>query len=200
MSETKAKRGEYRSSRRSRALIRNALLQLMRDKDYDQITITEVARKADINRGTFYAHYKNLGEVLESLQNDIAGQLAQIFQSLDFPRKGLAGIEQALEDCVAFIKKDPEYIRALLSMEKGGSVQNQWKEAIIAYFDSAVVASGRISRMTPGYKCAVRFVVDGTIDCILDSLTGKSGLRLEDLPKELSRIMKAVLAPYADIL
>ena len=36
-------KAEYRSSIRSKNLIRGALLSLMRDKDFDQITISEVA-------------------------------------------------------------------------------------------------------------------------------------------------------------
>ena len=46
-------RAEYRSSKRSKALIRNALISLMREKPFEEITVTAIVERADINRGTF---------------------------------------------------------------------------------------------------------------------------------------------------
>ena len=48
------KKAEYRNSIRSKTLIRNALLSLMQEKEFEKITVTDIVSKADINRGTFY--------------------------------------------------------------------------------------------------------------------------------------------------
>ena len=58
-------------------LIRNALLSLMAEKPFDKITITDIVNRADINRGTFYAHYKNTTEVLEKIQSDAVGEIGR---------------------------------------------------------------------------------------------------------------------------
>ena len=51
--EPKRLKAEYRSSIRSKTMIKEALLELMIEKPFDKIAITDIVKKADINRGTF---------------------------------------------------------------------------------------------------------------------------------------------------
>ena len=67
--EKTTKKAEYRSSIRSRMLIQSALLDLMAEKDISKITVIDVVNRANINRGTFYAHYSDLNDVLEQISN-----------------------------------------------------------------------------------------------------------------------------------
>ena len=49
--------GEQKQDRRvvkTKRAIRNALVQLLSEKELDQITVKELADRADINRKTFY--------------------------------------------------------------------------------------------------------------------------------------------------
>ena len=46
-------------------LMNQALLDLLEKKDIEFITITEITKKAGINRSTFYLHYENIYELLE---------------------------------------------------------------------------------------------------------------------------------------
>ena len=57
-------KAEYRSAVRSRLLIRDALADLLTTKPLDKITITDVVKHAGINRGTFYAHYSDIPDVI----------------------------------------------------------------------------------------------------------------------------------------
>ena len=46
-------------------LMNQALLALLEKKDIEFITITEITKKAGVNRSTFYLHYDNVYELLE---------------------------------------------------------------------------------------------------------------------------------------
>lgn len=188
-------KAEYRSSIRSKNLIRGALLSLMRDKDFDQITISEVAQKAGVNRGTFYAHFKNLGEVLESVQSEVAGELGSIFKGLDLPR-ALIDLERILSACVNFVKKDPEYYKAVLSIDNGRNIVDLWRKNVVGYLESTHFLSGSNMHSMISYRCAVNFVVNGIVEAFIDSIMGRSGIELEVLPRELSRIVRNVMDPY----
>lgn len=52
-----------------------ALIELMKSKNFDKITINEIAQKADINRGTFYSHFEDKNELLEAC---ITNQLSRL--------------------------------------------------------------------------------------------------------------------------
>ena len=51
--------------RRTRQLLRDALTRLLERKDFDSLSIQEIAEAATLNRGTFYAHYADKFALLE---------------------------------------------------------------------------------------------------------------------------------------
>jgi len=53
-----------RRVQRTRELLRNALMQLIREKGYDAITIQDITDKANLGRTTFYLHYETKDELL----------------------------------------------------------------------------------------------------------------------------------------
>ncbi|MEU7380977.1 MULTISPECIES: TetR/AcrR family transcriptional regulator [unclassified Streptomyces] len=51
-------------ARRTRALLRTAVLDLSMDKDLDSITMSDIAQRAEVNRATVYLHYKDREDLL----------------------------------------------------------------------------------------------------------------------------------------
>lgn len=69
-----------RRSQKTIAAIQNTVLRLMCTRRMNEIKIVDLCMAADINRTTFYLHYRNISEVLKSLLDDMA---ARIFDSED---------------------------------------------------------------------------------------------------------------------
>ena len=67
-----------RRVRKTKRQLRIALMELMTQKHVNEISVRELADHADINRGTFYIHYKDVGDLLQQLEDEIADQLLQI--------------------------------------------------------------------------------------------------------------------------
>jgi AcrR family transcriptional regulator len=58
-------------SRRTRELLQQALATLMKEKDFDKISVNDITAAATVNRATFYAHYPDKFALLECF---VAGQ------------------------------------------------------------------------------------------------------------------------------
>lgn len=56
-----------RRVRRTRKLIKQAFLSLLEQKEYEQITVTDIIEKADYNRATFYRHYRDKQELVDEI-------------------------------------------------------------------------------------------------------------------------------------
>ena len=71
-----------RRSQRTRHLLSAALVELIREKDYSSITVSDIIDRANVGRSTFYAHYSDkddlfVGEmdrVIEVLSHRVPGQ------------------------------------------------------------------------------------------------------------------------------
>ena len=55
-----------RRIRRTRTAVFNAVLDLMVEKDTSKITVLELCKRADINKSTFYLHYKSMEDCLQN--------------------------------------------------------------------------------------------------------------------------------------
>ena len=58
--------------RKTKEAIRSTFKAMICEMDYEQITIKELTQRAQINRKTFYLHYRSLDDLLQELQNEIA--------------------------------------------------------------------------------------------------------------------------------
>lgn len=53
----------------------NALVELMKEKSFEEIKVSDICTKALINRSTFYSHYKDKYELLSCWINDLKDNL-----------------------------------------------------------------------------------------------------------------------------
>ena len=64
-----------RRVRRTRAQLRQGLAQLMGEKSVNEVTVTELVDLVDINRSTFYLHYRDIPHMLECVEQELYEQM-----------------------------------------------------------------------------------------------------------------------------
>ena len=52
-----------------------ALLQILATKSLDEVTVTEICRQADLNRGTFYLHFASPLALFEQIETDLLNEI-----------------------------------------------------------------------------------------------------------------------------
>lgn len=85
---TKREKTDRRIIRTKRAIY-SAISELMSEKRLDQITVTDIARKADINRKTFYTYYSSPDDVIDEAIHDSLKAFAADIEHFDFQKSEL---------------------------------------------------------------------------------------------------------------
>lgn len=67
-----------RRKRKSLEAMQHALLTLVREKDFELITVADIAEKADLNRGTFYLHYESKYSMVDELEKEFVAKLQYV--------------------------------------------------------------------------------------------------------------------------
>lgn len=67
-----------RRVRKTRTLLRKCLTELLKKKKIQDITVREISDLADINRGTFYLHYKDVFDLMEQVETELLDELNEL--------------------------------------------------------------------------------------------------------------------------
>jgi AcrR family transcriptional regulator len=108
------KETQDRRIRKTKRQLRDAMILLMEKKSIAEITVREVTELADLNRGTFYLHYKDVYDMVEQIENDIFNE----FNSIVNARKvdELQGnMTLFFEDIFSYMADNAQLCSALLS-------------------------------------------------------------------------------------
>ncbi len=108
--------GADRRVRRTKSRLRQALAQLLLEKDLPSITVRELTELADVNRGTFYTHYKDLYDMLEQMENEMFQELEDMLDSYapDILRQDFSPI---LREVFTFVGKNQNLCRVFLARQ-----------------------------------------------------------------------------------
>ena len=124
------KKKTYRNFTRSEKAIIRAYVELMQKKGRSRITVTDIVNTADLNRSTFYAHFKSADDVREKIQSDIINELTSSLNKRDF-RNALSDPYPAMMHVIAFIRKDAEMYKMLLNTEGANKFLKKLRNIVI---------------------------------------------------------------------
>ena len=160
-------KAEYKSAIRSRRMIQHALVELLQEKELDKITVTDIVTRADINRGTFYAHYADISGVLDSIMENVCQT-----------------IREALE-------KQPLWANAIRT-----NVSNIVLEKLREFFIEQMMQreSGYAVRNHEQYVFTVRFGSGGVITLYKDWFSGNLPFSLDEMTEKAAQAINTMLA------
>ena len=72
-----------RRDRKTRKLLKECLIRLLKEKRVQDITVRELTDMADLNRGTFYLHYKDVFDLLEKTEAELMDEFNSLVMSYD---------------------------------------------------------------------------------------------------------------------
>ena len=79
--EANNKKATDRRVRMTKILLKQSLIELMREKSIHDISIKDICLGADINRSTFYRHYNTQYELYDEILEDITKDIGEIYIS-----------------------------------------------------------------------------------------------------------------------
>jgi len=68
---------DNRKTRYTRAALGQAMIETLKDKPLARVTVTELCRRADLSRGTFYLHYDSPADVLDDLEDRLLADFTE---------------------------------------------------------------------------------------------------------------------------
>ena len=176
---------------KTKANIKNALLELAQNKKVEDITVSELTSHAKVNRSTFYLHYGSVGDVLEDVENEMAIKIADNIGNYDLndiygsTYKALVKLSSALDGipnlkkCIVFSDNSPSIIVKLKNI-----ITDRIKDAVLSEFP-------HLSGKDVIYP--LTFVSAGIIESYLKWVRNNEEIPIEELISEVGNITVQIL-------
>lgn len=126
-----------RRVRYTKMMIRQALLDLMKNDPISKITVTDICTLAEINRGTFYTHYADPYDLLSQIENELYADISNTLEKhMDMATNYelLTEIMEVLAQNATLVKVlisdngDKDYVRRIVNIARDKSI-SEWQAA-----------------------------------------------------------------------
>jgi AcrR family transcriptional regulator len=177
---------DRRAARTKKALML-AMLELLSKKEISKITVSELAEKADIGRGTFYLHYSDPYDLLDKLEDDTLASLVEVSPLIedDWSTERLL---THLEGVWRYIYENMSTFKVLTNRWNGVRFMEKFKR----YSEKIALSVMRTNKIDePADRYGVLYVISGTLGVFEQWMAEGAPLP----PERLAHIMRNIIKP-----
>jgi AcrR family transcriptional regulator len=161
---------------RTRDTLGDALVALMQEKNFDEITVCEVLDRAGVGRSTFYAHYRDKDDLFLSDIEDFLEACSTALKRDDAGGKRLLPVQEFF----AHVREAREFYAALVRSGKMNEVQELARGFFARSIEERLEAAG--VKIEPRRRSAQAYVLAGSFFSLLEWWVDK-GMKAD--PKEM---------------
>jgi AcrR family transcriptional regulator len=136
--------------RRTRATLRDALMQLLQRKDWSEISTSDICRKAGVARSSFYEHYIGKADLLDEV---FAVQMSVIPSAFD-PNAPLGTLDWLVEH----VARAPDFFAHAFAGGRGDALLPRFRTALTRKLEDELAGRGVLG---PGPAAA--YIIGGSL-------------------------------------
>ncbi|MDN7227382.1 TetR/AcrR family transcriptional regulator [Planococcus sp. N064] len=179
---------------RTKHQFKQAFTDLINEKGFSHVSVTDIVQRAQYNRATFYLYYLDKPDITEELRSEMFQQIKQTSKDRYIPGKEVV-TESMNEDSfglVSFIYDNRSFFNLYLKEDTIPGLYQDLPRAIFELFDEQFTFTpvGDHDINSPAFKL---YMAHGTAGLILD--WAKNGYQKS--PREVSRELIGILQAIA---
>lgn len=172
------------SSVKTKNAIRAAFAELVKEKkELNKITVTEVVRRADINRSTFYLHYSDIYDIPAEIENEI---MTEIMSITPHNREELF---QYLNDLLDVLEANESMYRQILTSDSPSYVLKKFRREIAAKIQNIPDINHDPEEW---FNMKVQMFVDGVFEQVVYCFRGITDYSFDELRRGITACMEEV--------
>lgn len=165
------------SSKKTKTLIRNTFAELIKEnQELNKVTVSELVKRADINRSTFYNHYDSIYDVAEEFESEVIQVLFENNQKLESKED----VFEYLDNVMKYLKENEEIYRLLLSSKEPLLFLEKLNRSILNKLYTSLGNNINLEK-NKSLKFNITFFTDGIINHVLKYFNGASDCSLDEI-------------------
>lgn len=178
------KKAEYKSALRSKAMLREAFITLSAHTDVSRITVSELVETAGLNRGTFYAHYCDVYDFIDQMEDRLIVNLKEL-QNIDSdpsPRSFILAV-------ASYLEQNYSLCRCLICSDRGQQFINKLERLIIEKIMSDQVLA-RSVKNKDRLRISAVYIAAGGVAVLKEWISGMVNMPLDQVVSTMEQLMQ----------
>ncbi|MFA1819763.1 TetR/AcrR family transcriptional regulator [Virgibacillus oceani] len=167
-----------RRKKYTRMVLKDSMIKLLKEKQISEITVKEICELADVNRSTFYAHYLDLYDLLNKMEEEVLDDMKTYLYQYNF-QKDEESI-QMTERILEYIVANKEIAQILLHENADPNFQKRVMKIAQKYLMDSWGLAKMLDEDFTHYLSI--FTIGGCLQMIREWLEGN----LDQSPKEMA--------------
>lgn len=163
----------------------HVFLQLLAQKPLSKITVAAITREAQLNRGTFYLHYRDVYDLYDQITHHLLHHLTQVVDDTYPTQPGPTSFLDLAQAVIDYLNTQHAVIQVLLHDDNSA----QFIEQIRSLFIQKVMAKEHIPLTNHPYHIDVIYNINGVIGVIIDWQRGRLQCSREVVVHRLAQIL-----------
>lgn len=159
---------------RTKEAIREAFISLIEKKGFEALTVTDITMQANINRGTFYLHYRDKYDLLEQIEAEIIRYVEKLLlQANSLKLEEYQTADQPLPAMVTmfeYLKENASLMKAILGLKGGIAFQDQVRNAAERNLKLGLMVGMKPVRFLVPREYVIAYVISAHIGVIQEWL------------------------------
>jgi AcrR family transcriptional regulator len=167
---------------KTKRAIKEAFAKLLTQKDINDITISDIAAEANINRKTFYNYYGGIYEVVGEIEDDIVRLIDKEVTGIGF-QNSLQSPYLIFEKLTKVINTDTDFFGYLLDMNANVSLERKIADLLKSKFKLFVLQDVEISELR--LNLMAEFIISGMVAVYRRWFNSDRSEPIETISKEM---------------
>lgn len=153
---------ESRVVKRSKRAIINAYLDVAQEKRLDKITVANILERSELSRGTFYAHFRDVNDVRETIENRFL-EIVETPNDLSTPYELMKDVSPVTQQLAEALALNREFVEKVFSQDElSSTISEKIKTLYVEY----AMADEKLKSNIDLYRIYATFLAGGVTSAL----------------------------------
>ncbi|WP_212974141.1 TetR/AcrR family transcriptional regulator [Bacillus sp. J14TS2] len=172
-----------RRKKYTRKVLMDSFITLLKTKPISAITVKEICERADINRSTFYAHYKDQFDLLAQIEEEIITDLHMYLNQYNVEQE--REVLQLTERLLEYVVSKYEMFQVLLNENADHTFERRVMDVVRSFLIQSKITSDEVDANTSEY--VITYLISGSIYVIKQWVANN----MDQSPKQLAQLINS---------
>ena len=179
---------EDRRVRRTKKLLKQGLSELMKEKDFKDISVKDITDRMDLNRGTFYLHYTDIYDLLNKIETDVLDDFQRVIDTYR-QKTDKRSLLPVIEPLAAYISENADICRILFLNKASTDFSIKLKNLIITNGKTLIEERFKINASAETINYLLNYMAYGIIGIMKEWLSDFNSIGMNEIIKLSDKIL-----------